>query len=139
MGPDVYMRVCGARVAHVLLSARHLEARATRCKAAAQSACWNRALPESVCLRAGLAAAVISKDRARCQRLTAAFRCGIVWVNCSQPCFVQSSWGGVKRSGYGRDLGEAGLEKYLSLKAVTEYVSPNLWDWYPQQSTPSKL
>jgi betaine-aldehyde dehydrogenase len=60
-------------------------------------------------------------------------QCGIVWVNCSQPCFVQSSWGGVKRSGYGRDLGEAALQKYLSLKAVTTYVSDDLWDWYPQQ------
>eukprot|EP00873_Tetraselmis_striata_P021256 jgi/Tetstr1/441520/TSEL_029750.t1 len=88
----------------------------------------------------GLAAAVISKDEARCQRLTSAMRCGIVWVNCSQPCFVQSSWGGVKRSGYGRDLGEAGLEKYLSLKSVTTYVSRNLWDWYPQPGKPaSKL
>ena len=87
----------------------------------------------------GLAAAVISKDEERCKRVTRALRCGIVWVNCSQPCFVQSSWGGVKRSGYGRDLGEKGLEKYLSLKAVTKYVSDSAWDWYPADAPKSKL
>ncbi|KAM7483238.1 hypothetical protein LguiB_007821 [Lonicera macranthoides] len=31
---------------------------------------------------------------------------GIVWVNCSQPCFCQAPWGGKKRSGFGRELGE---------------------------------
>mmetsp|Transcript_29923 Transcript_29923/g.71299 ORF Transcript_29923/g.71299 Transcript_29923/m.71299 type:complete len:500 (+) Transcript_29923:63-1562(+) len=83
----------------------------------------------------GLAAAIISKDTERCKRMTSAFRCGIVWVNCSQPCFVEMPWGGLKRSGYGRDLGEPGLHKYLSLKAVTTYKSDKIWDWYsPQKS-----
>lgn len=31
---------------------------------------------------------------------------GIVWINCSQPCFCQAPWGGNKRSGFGRELGE---------------------------------
>jgi len=35
-----------------------------------------------------------------------AFKAGIVWINCSQPCFTQAPWGGVKRSGFGRELGE---------------------------------
>lgn len=35
-----------------------------------------------------------------------AFKAGIVWVNCSQPCFTQAPWGGIKRSGFGRELGE---------------------------------
>ena len=33
-------------------------------------------------------------------------QCGIMWVNCSQPCFCQAPWGGTKRSGFGRELGE---------------------------------
>lgn len=36
-----------------------------------------------------------------------AFQAGIVWVNCSQPCFSQAPWGGKKRSGFGRELGES--------------------------------
>ena len=37
----------------------------------------------------GLAGAVISDDAARCARVARALDAGIVWVNCSQPCFCQ--------------------------------------------------
>ncbi|OVA16244.1 Aldehyde dehydrogenase domain [Macleaya cordata] len=60
-----------------------------------------------------------------------AFKAGIVWVNCSQPCFCQAPWGGTKRSGFGRELGEWGLENYLSVKQVTQYISDDPWGWYP--------
>ena len=57
----------------------------------------------------GLGAAVISADAGRCERMAGAFRAGIVWVNCSQPCFCHSPWGGVKRSGrVARRSGRAG-------------------------------
>jgi betaine-aldehyde dehydrogenase len=39
----------------------------------------------------GLAGAVISADAERCKRVAAALQVGIVWVNCSQPCFCQAS------------------------------------------------
>lgn len=71
----------------------------------------------------GLGAAVISNDLERCERVTKAFKAGIVWVNCSQPCFTQAPWGGIKRSGFGRELGEWGLDNYLSVKQVTQYIS----------------
>eukprot|EP00854_Cymbomonas_tetramitiformis_P019439 gene19439-23242_t len=64
----------------------------------------------------GLAAAVISADEARLQSCTDALRCGIVWVNCSQPCFCQLPWGGLKRSGFGRDLGEGAIANYQNIK-----------------------
>lgn len=41
-----------------------------------------------------------------CVPVVQAFRAGIVWINCSQPCFCQAPWGGLKRSGFGRELGE---------------------------------
>lgn len=37
----------------------------------------------------GLAGAVISADEGRCKRVAEALEVGIVWVNCSQPCFCQ--------------------------------------------------
>eukprot|EP01025_Chloroclados_australasicus_P020577 TRINITY_DN2170_c0_g1_i1.p1 TRINITY_DN2170_c0_g1~~TRINITY_DN2170_c0_g1_i1.p1 ORF type:complete len:492 (+),score=74.67 TRINITY_DN2170_c0_g1_i1:291-1766(+) len=37
----------------------------------------------------GLAGAVISNDADRCQRVADQLQVGIVWVNCSQPCFCQ--------------------------------------------------
>lgn len=41
----------------------------------------------------GLAGAVISADQERCQRVAEALECGIVWINCSQPCFCQVGCG----------------------------------------------
>jgi betaine-aldehyde dehydrogenase len=80
----------------------------------------------------GLGAGVMSQNKERCDRFAKAFRAGIVWVNCSQPCFVQAPWGGFKRSGVGRELGRWGLENYLEVKQVTSYQvqKPGQWGWY---------
>ncbi|KAB2055572.1 hypothetical protein ERO13_A11G040800v2 [Gossypium hirsutum] len=78
----------------------------------------------------GLGGAVVSKDRERCDRVSKLLQNGAVWVNCSQPCFCQAPFGGTKWSGFGRELGEWGLESYLSVKQVTEYVSDEQWGWY---------
>ena len=78
----------------------------------------------------GLAAAVMSGDEARCKRIARAMRSGIVWINCSQPCFVETSWGGVKKSGFGRELGLFGLDNYLQVKQVTTYTSQQPWGWF---------
>jgi len=78
----------------------------------------------------GLAGAVISADRERCRRVASQLEAGVVWVNCSQPCFYQAPWGGVKDSGHGRELGRWGMENYLSIKQVAEYVSDAPWGWY---------
>ena len=83
--------------------------------------------------RYGLAAAVLSSDRARCRRVAKALDVGIVWENCSQPCFVEMPWGGRagKASGYGRDLGVGAFESYRHTKAITTYdADADVWDWY---------
>ncbi|TRX57849.1 aldehyde dehydrogenase family protein [Thalassomonas sp. M1454] len=80
--------------------------------------------------RFGLAAAVMSKDEQRCERVARAFRAGIVWVNCSQPTFVEAPWGGYKQSGIGRELGQWGLNNYLETKQITTFKSDEPWGWY---------
>jgi betaine-aldehyde dehydrogenase len=80
--------------------------------------------------RFGLAAAVMSKDDARAERVAKAFRAGIVWINCSQPTFTEAPWGGYKESGIGRELGRWGLDNYLEVKQITRYVSEDSWGWY---------
>jgi len=78
----------------------------------------------------GLAAAVMSADQERCNRVAAQFRAGIVWINCSQPTFCEAPWGGYKSSGIGRELGRWGLDNYLETKQITRYVSDKPWGWY---------
>jgi betaine-aldehyde dehydrogenase len=80
--------------------------------------------------RFGLAAAVMSRDTARCERVARALRAGIVWINCSQPTFTEAPWGGYKQSGIGRELGEWGLNNYLETKQITRYESDKPWGWY---------
>ena len=67
----------------------------------------------------GLAAAVMSDDAARCERVSRRLRVGVVWQNCSQSCFIQAPWGGTKQSGFGRDLGRWGVEEFTCVKQVT--------------------
>jgi betaine-aldehyde dehydrogenase len=78
----------------------------------------------------GLAGAVFSGDEAQLRRVAEQLRTGIVWQNCSQPCFSQLPWGGVKKSGVGRDLGREGLHAYLEVKQVVSHVTQNPLGWY---------
>lgn len=78
----------------------------------------------------GLAAAVMSRDKERLMRTARALDAGIVWLNCSQPTFTEAPWGGVKKSGVGRELGEWGLNNYLEVKQVTAYETDTPWGWY---------
>ena len=80
--------------------------------------------------RYGLAAAVMSADHDRAERVARAFRAGIVWINCSQPTFVEAPWGGVKQSGLGRELGRWGYEACFETKQITRYDSAEPWGWY---------
>jgi betaine-aldehyde dehydrogenase len=69
--------------------------------------------------RFGLVATVISADLARAERVANALDVGHVWINSIQAVFVETSWGGTKGSGIGRELGPWGLSAYQSVKHVT--------------------
>jgi aldehyde dehydrogenase (NAD(P)+) len=66
----------------------------------------------------GLGAAVFTTDLERAHRVASELESGMVWVNSSQDCDPRVPFGGVKQSGIGRELGEAGLEAYSQIKAV---------------------
>lgn len=66
----------------------------------------------------GLGAAVFTKDLERAHRVAGEIEAGMVWVNSSQDSDFRIPFGGVKQSGIGRELGEAGLEAYTQVKAV---------------------
>lgn len=66
----------------------------------------------------GLGAAVFTQNLERAHRVAAEIEAGMVWINSSQDCDPRVPFGGVKQSGIGRELGEAGLEAYSQIKAV---------------------
>jgi betaine-aldehyde dehydrogenase len=66
----------------------------------------------------GLVGTVVSGNRERAERVAAALEVGHVWINSPQVVFVQTSWGGFKRSGIGRELGPWGLQAFLEVKHV---------------------
>lgn len=66
----------------------------------------------------GLGAALFSRDIERCHRVAARLESGMVWINSSNDSDIRVPFGGVKQSGIGRELGEAGLAAYTQTKAV---------------------
>ncbi len=64
----------------------------------------------------GLAATVISGDPGRARRVGKQLQAGTIWYNSPQLVLPETSWGGFKRSGIGRELGPWGLSAYLEVK-----------------------
>jgi phenylacetaldehyde dehydrogenase len=67
----------------------------------------------------GLAAGIWTRDISKAHRLAARLKSGTVWINCYNVFDAALPFGGYKQSGWGREMGEAVLENYLSTKAVT--------------------
>jgi betaine-aldehyde dehydrogenase len=78
----------------------------------------------------GLAGAVFTTDGARAHRVAAALRCGTVWINDYHPYIPAAEWGGMKRSGNGRELGPTGLAEYQEAKHVWHNTSPAPQRWF---------
>lgn len=66
----------------------------------------------------GLGSAVFTQDITKAHRVARNIEAGMVWVNSSNDSDYRIPFGGVKQSGIGRELGEAGLAAYTNTKAV---------------------
>ena len=73
----------------------------------------------------GLGSAVFTRDIVKAHRVARNIEAGMVWINSSQDSDYRIPFGGVKQSGIGRELGEAGLEAYTNKKAV--HVNLGTW------------
>ena len=80
----------------------------------------------------GLAGAVFTTDGARAHRVAAALRCGTVWINDYHPYIPGAEWGGMKRSGNGRELGPTGLAEYQEAKHIWHNTAPAPQGWFSE-------
>ena len=66
----------------------------------------------------GLAAGLWSKDVTRVRRMAERLQAGTVGVNCWGETDAASPFGGIKQSGYGREMGRDALALYSQTKSV---------------------
>ncbi|CAK7217650.1 mitochondrial aldehyde dehydrogenase [Sporothrix curviconia] len=66
----------------------------------------------------GLGAAVFTRNLVRAHRVAREIEAGMVWINSSNDSDYRVPFGGVKQSGIGRELGEAGLAAYSNIKSI---------------------
>ncbi|MBG7704023.1 aldehyde dehydrogenase family protein [Streptomyces sp. MC1] len=78
----------------------------------------------------GLAGAVWTSDEARAARVAGRLRLGTVWINDYHPYVPQAEWGGYKQSGFGRELGPAGLAEYRETKHIWRNTAPSPQGWF---------
>ncbi|WP_329548825.1 aldehyde dehydrogenase family protein [Streptomyces sp. NBC_01356] len=78
----------------------------------------------------GLAGGIFTSDEAKAQRVASALRIGTVWINDYHPYVPQAEWGGYKQSGFGRELGPAGLAEYRETKHIWRTTNPSPQGWF---------
>ncbi|MFF8833158.1 aldehyde dehydrogenase family protein [Streptomyces sp. NPDC015131] len=78
----------------------------------------------------GLAGAVWTQDTDRGHRVASRVRAGTMWINDFHPYVPQAEWGGMKQSGFGRELGPAGLAEYQEAKHVWRRLAPVPQRWF---------
>jgi succinate-semialdehyde dehydrogenase/glutarate-semialdehyde dehydrogenase len=66
----------------------------------------------------GLGAAVFTRDLARGERVALALEAGATFVNALVASDPRLPFGGIKESGYGRELGSYGIREFVNIKTV---------------------
>src|ERR1700730_17923315 len=78
----------------------------------------------------GLGGGLWTNNLSRAHRVARQIITGMVWINCYKRANPGSPFGGVRSSGYGRDLGIESIEEYTTPKSVWVNVDAKLPPYY---------
>lgn len=70
----------------------------------------------------GLAGAIWTSVPLEADHFTRKLEAGTVWVNCYGMLDTVAPWGGVKKSGYGKELGYEAIEQFVERKVIFEDI-----------------
>jgi aldehyde dehydrogenase (NAD+) len=82
----------------------------------------------------GLASGVWTQNLTRAHRVARELVAGTVWVNTYRSSAAQAPFGGVKKSGYGRERGIEAIDDYLRTKNVMVDLSDAIRDPFSMQA-----
>lgn len=80
----------------------------------------------------GLGGGLWTNNLSRAHRVASEFRAGMVWVNTYKRVNPGSPFGGVGKSGYGREMGFEAMHDYTEAKSVWVNVDADIPPWYPR-------
>ncbi len=78
----------------------------------------------------GLGAGLWTRDAKRAHRVARRLVSGMVWINCYKRVNPGSPFGGVRGSGYGRDMGFDAMTEYTTAKSVWVNVDAGIPPYY---------
>ena len=78
----------------------------------------------------GLTAGVWTENLKRAHKMIRGLKAGTVYVNTMSMLDSNAPFGGMKQSGFGRELGIEALNLYTQTKHVWMEMSENHLDWY---------
>ena len=80
----------------------------------------------------GLGAGLWTTNLQRAHRTANALRSGMVWINCYKRVNPGSPFGGIGKSGYGREMGFEAMHDYTEAKSVWVNVDAQIPPYYPR-------
>ncbi len=80
----------------------------------------------------GLGGGLWTADLGRARKVARHMQAGMVWINCYKRVNPGSPFGGVRMSGYGREMGFEAMREYTEPKSVWVNVDANIPPYYPR-------